>query len=67
MDLPTTIATCIGLLALAATAGWMGARPPNLHRGPRMVPWRFIMLLSAAGLLGALTWLASLLGLTTPR
>ena len=32
-----------------------------------MVPWRFIMLLSAAGLLGALTWLAGLLGLIAPR
>lgn len=67
MDLPATIATAIGLLALTMTAGWLGARPPNVHRGPRMVPWRFVMLLSAAGLLAALTWLASLLGLTTPR
>ena len=67
MDLPATIATCIALLALAVVAGWLGARPPNPHRGPRMVPWRFIMLLASAGLLGALTWLVGLLGLTGPR
>ena len=66
MDLTVTIATCAGLLALAVISGWRGARPPNPHRGPRMVPWRFIMLLSAAGLLGALTWLAGLLGLLGP-
>lgn len=66
MDVTATIATCAGLLALAVTAGWLGARPPNPHRGPRMVPWRFIMLLSAACLLGALTWLAGLLGLMGP-
>jgi hypothetical protein len=67
MNLPATIATCAGLFALAVTAGWLGARPPNLRRGPRMVPWRFVMLLATAALLGALTWLVSLLGLTTPR
>jgi len=67
MDLTATISACAGLLALAVVAGWRGARPPNPHRGPRMVPWRFIMLLSAAGLLGALTWLAGLLGLIAPR
>lgn len=64
MGIPATIATCAGLLALAVVAGWRGARPPNPHRGPRMVPWRFIMLLSAAALLGTLTWLVRLLGWT---
>jgi hypothetical protein len=29
-----------------------------------MVPWRFLMLLSAAALLGCLTWLVRLLGWT---
>ena len=64
MGIPATIATCAALLALAVIAGWRGARPPNPHRGPRMVPWRFIMLLSAAALLGCLTWLVRLLGWT---
>lgn len=67
MDVPATISACVALLALSIFAGWRGARPPNPHRGPRMIPWRFVMLLSAAGLLGALTWLAGLLGLIAPR
>jgi hypothetical protein len=67
MDVPVTIAVCAALLALSLVAGWRGARPPNPHRGPRMVPWRFIMLLSAAAFLGGLTWLASLLGLLSPH
>ncbi|MBI1199169.1 MAG: hypothetical protein GC203_15015 [Phenylobacterium sp.] len=48
MDFRTLFAVGGGLAALALVAGWRGARPPNLQRGPRLVPWRFIMLLSAA-------------------
>ena len=40
-------AVAAGLLALAVFAGWRGMRPPNPHKGPRLVPWRWIMLLSA--------------------
>ena len=39
------------MFALAVFAAWRGARPPNPHRGPRLAPWRFIMLRSAAVLL----------------
>jgi hypothetical protein len=39
----------IGVLAVAAVlAGWRGARPPDPSRGPRLVPWRLIMLLCVA-------------------
>jgi hypothetical protein len=48
MDLMVTLEVAAGFLALAVFAGWRGARPPNPHRGPRLAPWRFIMLLSAA-------------------
>jgi hypothetical protein len=65
MELPLTLATACGLLALALFAGWRGARPPNPHRGPRLVPWRFLMLLAAAGLLAMLVHAVNLLGLTT--
>jgi hypothetical protein len=67
MDLTATIATSAGLLGLAVFAGWRGARPPDPRRGPRMAPWRFIMLLAATSFLGSLTWLAGLLGLIAPR
>ncbi|HEX2816310.1 MAG TPA: hypothetical protein VHN39_07950 [Phenylobacterium sp.] len=63
MDISLTLTLSAGLLALALLAGWRGARPPNPHRGPRMMPWRFIMVTAAACLLPLLVHLASLLGL----
>ncbi len=65
MDLPLTLAIGCGLLALAVFAGWRGARPPNPHKGPRLMPWRFLMLLAAAGLLAMLVHAVNLLGLST--
>ena len=62
MDIPVTLATGAGLMTLAAFAGWRGARPPSPHRGPRLIPWRFIMLAAAACLLPILVHLAALLG-----
>lgn len=65
MDFPLTLSIAAGCLALAGFAGWRGARPPDPHRGPRLVPWRFIMLLAAAGLLAMLVHLVNLMGVTT--
>jgi hypothetical protein len=67
MSLPVTLAIAAALLVLALAAGWLGARPPNPHRGPRMAPWRFIMLLAVAGLLLMLVHLVNLMGVTTGR
>jgi hypothetical protein len=67
MNFPVTLAFTAGFLALAVLAGWLGARPPNPHRGPRMAPWRFIMLLSAAGALLMIVHLVNLMGVTTGR
>jgi hypothetical protein len=51
MDLRTSLALGAGFLFVAVFAGWRGSRPPNPHKGPRMVPWRFVMTLAAAGAL----------------
>jgi hypothetical protein len=67
MDFPQTLAISAGLLVLTLGAGWLGARPPNPHKGPRMVPWRMIMLLSAAVLMVVLAHLLNLVGVTTGR
>ena len=48
MELGVTLAVAAALLALGLLAGWRGARPPDPRRGPRLIPWRFLMLLSAA-------------------
>jgi hypothetical protein len=47
MDAPTLFAIAGGLVALAAFAGWRGARPPDFRKGPRLVPWRAIMVFTA--------------------
>jgi hypothetical protein len=65
MDWPITLATTAAALAVAVLAGWRGARPPDPHRGPRMVPWRFLMVLAAFGLILMLVHIANLAGLTT--
>jgi hypothetical protein len=67
MDLPLTLTISAGLLGLALLAGWRGARPPNPHRGPRLMPWRFIMVTAAACLLPLMVHVASLLGLIAGR
>jgi hypothetical protein len=65
MNLWLTLALGAAFLAIALAAGWLGARPPNPHRGPRLMPWRFIMLLAAAALLAMIVHLVNLAGVTT--
>ena len=67
MDLTITLSLGGALLAVTFLAGWMGARPPDLRRGPRMIPYRFVMLLGAAGLVVVLVHLVNLMGVTTGR
>ena len=67
MSLPLTLAIAAGLLALAVFSGWRGARAPNPMKGPRLIPWRMIMLLSAAGLLPMVVHLLNLVGVNTGR
>ena len=57
------------LLAAAAAVGlycaWRGAQPPDLVRGPRMLPYRFIMMMAAAVALVAVVHLVNLAGFET--
>lgn len=48
--------------AVAVFSGWRGARPPDLSKGPRMMPWRFVMLVAGALAVLLLIHLASVLG-----
>ena len=43
------LAVAVALAALAGFAGWRGARPPDPMKGPRLIPWRPIMVLAATG------------------
>ncbi|TPW03670.1 MAG: hypothetical protein FD125_1504 [bacterium] len=62
MSLTVTLALLVVALALAVFAGWRGSRPWDLTRGVRMIPWRFIMLLSGAAILVLVIHLGTLMG-----
>ena len=63
---PTLIALA-GALTLALLFGWLGARPPNLIRGPRLIPYRFLMLLAGVGVILLLIHIKELAGLGRPN
>ncbi|MEM9964646.1 MAG: hypothetical protein AAGC58_04795 [Asticcacaulis sp.] len=66
LTLNTTLIWLSALAVTAAFSGYMGARPTSLKQtGPRMVPWRFIMLLAVTAAIVLLVHLLSLLGLKT--
>lgn len=67
MDIPVTAGLAVALALLAAFSGWRGSRPPNPHGKPRMVPWRFLMLAFAAGVMMLTVHLVNLLGVKTGR
>jgi Flp pilus assembly protein protease CpaA len=67
MDWIVTLGAAAVLAGVATFAGWRGARPSDLTRGPRLIPWRFIMVLSAAFVLLALVHLVNLFGVETGR
>lgn len=55
-----------GCAALATFAGWRGAQPPNPMKGPRLIPWRMIMVLMAAAAIGCLFTALNALGIHRP-
>jgi hypothetical protein len=67
MDLRLTLALAAGALAIAVFSGWMGAKPPNPHKGPRLIPHRLIMVTATAILLLLLVHAVNLLGVRTGR
>ena len=66
-NLPVTLLSAAVGIGLTVLCGWRGARPPDVVRGPRLVPWRFLMLLSAAWVLLMLVHLFNLMGVETGR
>ena len=67
MSLFLTLALIAAAVALAVFAGWRGALPSQPHRGVRMVPWRFVMILAGAAVLVLLVHVAALLGMPQVR
>ena len=60
MTVPVTAALAGLCLALAVLFGWRGARAPRPHAEPRLVPWRFLMLLAFTGMVAFLVHLVNL-------
>ena len=67
MTVPITLGLAGALLGLSVFCGWRGSRPPDLRRGPRMIPWRPLMVASAVSFLVLLVHLVNLMGVTTGR
>jgi hypothetical protein len=67
MPLNATLVLLVSAVALALFFGWRGAQPPDLVRGPRMLPYRFLMVLAAAIALFAVVHLLNLAGFETGR
>jgi len=65
MSFSVTLAVFAAFLGMAVFSGWRGARPPDLARGPRMVPWRSLMLLSVVACIFLSTHLINLAGFDT--
>jgi hypothetical protein len=61
LDLIITLTLITATAGLAVLFGWLGARPLDLKRGPRMAPYRLLMMLSAVATVIAATHLVSLL------
>ncbi|WP_292023466.1 MULTISPECIES: hypothetical protein [unclassified Brevundimonas] len=62
MSLTVTVILLGLALAVMVFTGWRGALPPDPMKGPRLMPWRFLMIGAAAVALLLLIHLATLFG-----
>ncbi len=65
MDLIITLAIIGICIALGAFCAWRGATPPDVLKGPRLVPYNFLMLVCVAVGLMMVVHLVNLLGVVT--
>lgn len=67
MSLTVTAALMLLILGIGGLCAWRGAAAPNPHKGPRLVPWRFLMVLCGAVAMYLAAHLLTLMGATTGR
>ena len=65
LTLPLTVILAIVCALFTALFGYLGTRPMNVHKGPRMVPWTFFMLLTFTATLFLIVHLLNLVGIQT--
>ena len=61
MTVPVTAVLAGICLAFAVFFGWRGARTARPHTEPRLVPWRFLMLIAFTGMVAMLVHLVNLI------
>ena len=61
MNLPISLSIAGGALALTVLFGWLGARPARPLSPPRLVPWRFLMMIAFVGVIAMLVHAVALL------
>ena len=61
MPLTMTLIVLAVVIGFGLFSGWRGARPPDPRRGPRLVPWRFFMIVAMAVALALAVHVATLL------
>jgi hypothetical protein len=67
VDWILTFAGTAAGVALAVFCGWRGSRPADPHRGVRLMPYRFLMILCAAWVLVMAVHILNLAGFSTGR
>ena len=67
MDWTITLGLMAFFVVAGVVCGWLGARPPNPARGPRLIPYRFLMMLAAFGFIVTAAYALSLAGVTGGR
>ncbi|MEO8927228.1 MAG: hypothetical protein ABI306_08695 [Caulobacteraceae bacterium] len=54
MTLAVSLSIAAACLALTVLFGWLGARPATPLAPPRLVPWRFMMMIAFVGMIAML-------------
>lgn len=65
MDMIATLVAGATTIILTVVFGWLGARPSNPARGPRMAPWRPMMMATAVATLLLAAHALNLMGIKT--
>ena len=65
LSLPVTIILVFIAAGITVFCGWMGMQPMDPAKGPRMVPWRFLMLLGFTAAMLMVVHALNLVGLHT--
>jgi len=67
MGWPLTLSLMAAFALLAVFCGWRDMQPADLVKGPRMFPYRPVMLLAVVGVVVMLVHVVNMLGIHTGR